>query len=309
MTEIVGRDAELAAVRELMARPRGGRSALLLEGDAGIGKSTLWLAGIAAAEEHGHRVLSARPAEAEVQLALAGLGDLLESCADEVLPRLTPPQQRALEVALVLADPDEADDVVPDPRALGVAVRSALRLLAEDATVVVAIDDVQWLDRTSAGALGFALRRLDDADVRLLLARRGAPSAVDAALAGDRTEVLRVEPLSVGAVHGLLRNSLGRTFPRPTLRRLHEASGGNPLYALELARALEDATARGPLDPLPLTRAWSGWSTRGWRTCRRRPGPDSWSPRSSGRRRPSCSRRRGCRPRCWPRRSRPKWSR
>ncbi|HTE72555.1 MAG TPA: tetratricopeptide repeat protein [Actinomycetes bacterium] len=250
MTEIVGRDAELAAVRELMARQGDGRSALLLEGDAGIGKSTLWQAGIAAAERHGHRVLSARPAEAEAQLALAGLGDLLDSCADEVLPRLTPPQRRALEVALVLADPDND---VPDPRALGVAVRSALRLLAEGATLVLAIDDVQWLDRTSGGAVGFALRRLDDASVRLLLTRRGAPTAVEAALAGGRTEVLRVEPLSVGAVHGLLRNSLGRTFPRPTLRRLHEASGGNPLYALELARALGDGTARGPLDPLPLT--------------------------------------------------------
>jgi DNA-binding CsgD family transcriptional regulator len=259
MTEIVGRDAELAAVRELMARADGGPSALLLEGDAGIGKSTLWLAGIEAAEQHGHRVLSARPAEAEAQLALAGLGDLLDPCADEVLPRLTPPQRRALEVALVLADPADAADAdntaaaVPDPRALGVAVRSALRLLAEESTVVVAIDDVQWLDRTSAGALGFALRRLDRAGVRLLMTRRGAPSAVEAALAGDGTEVLRVEPLSVGAVHGLLRNSLGRTFPRPTLRRLHEASGGNPLYALELARALGDSPARAPLDPLPLT--------------------------------------------------------
>jgi len=251
MTEIVGRDVELAAVRELMGR--GGRSALLLEGDPGIGKSTLWLAGIEAAEQHGHRVLLARPAEAEAQLALAGLGDLLEPCADEVLPRLTSPQRRALEVALVLADPDDEDHAVPDPRALGVAVRSALRLLAEEATLVVAIDDVQWLDRTSAGALGFAVRRLDGAGVRLLLTRRGAPSAVEAALAGGRTDVLRVEPLSVGAVHGLLRNTLGRTFPRPTLRRLHEASGGNPLYALELARALGEGTARGSLDPLPLT--------------------------------------------------------
>ena len=249
MTEIVGRDVELAAVRELMARPAGGWSALLLEGEAGIGKSTLWLAGIAAAEEHRHRVLSARPAEAEVQLALAGLGDLLDSCADEVLPRLTPPQRRALEVALVLADP--VDDA-PDPRALGVAVRAALRVLAEEATLVVAIDDVQWLDRTSAGALGFALRRLEDADVRLLLTRRGAPSAVESALTVGRAEVLPVEPMSVGAVHGLLRTSLGRTFPRPTLRRLHEVSGGNPLYVLELARALEDGAARGPLDPLPL---------------------------------------------------------
>ena len=258
MVEIVGREAELAAVRELMARPRGGRSALLLEGDAGIGKSTLWLAGIAAAEQQGHRVLSARPAEAEAQLALAGLADLLDSCAEEVLPRLTAPQRRALEVALVLADGDDPEPggaSVPDPRALGVAVRSALRLLAEEATLVVAIDDVQWLDRTSAGVLGFALRRLDDADVRLLMARRGAPSTLEAALAGAAVPALRVEPMSVGAVHGLLRNGLGRTFPRPTLRRLHEASGGNPLYALELARALGDGPAgvRGPLDPLPLT--------------------------------------------------------
>jgi DNA-binding CsgD family transcriptional regulator len=251
--EIVGRDAELAAVRELVARPAGGLSALLLEGEPGIGKSTLWLAGVRAAEELGMRVLSARPAEAEQHLALAGLGDLLDGVADDVLPGLTAPQRRALEVALVLAD---HDDEVADPRALGVAVRSALQLLAEREPLVVAIDDVQWLDRTSAAALGFALRRLGDVSVRVLLSRRDAPTVVEEALVGDRMDVRTVEPLSVGAVHGLLRNTLGRTFPRPTLRRVHEASGGNPLYALELARALEDrdhGSSLGPLDPLPLT--------------------------------------------------------
>jgi DNA-binding CsgD family transcriptional regulator len=249
--EIVGRDVELATVRALVTRVGGELSALVLAGEAGIGKSTLWAAAVDEAQANGLQVVRARPAEAEAHLALAGLGDLLEPVADEVLPRLTAPQRRAVEVALVLADHD--DDVV-EPRALGVAVRSVLDLLAADGPVVVAVDDAQWLDDATAVALAFALRRLADVDVRLLLSRRDTASAVEDALTGDRRPtVLPVMPLSLGALHALLHRRLGRTFPRPTMQRLHDASGGNPLYALELARALErSGAAPGALDPLPL---------------------------------------------------------
>ena len=131
-----------------------------------------------------------------------------------------------------------------DPRALGVAVRNALQLLAED-DLVIAIDDLQWLDASSASALGFALRRLPEANMLLVWTRRlgegDQSSAVENALDPDRIERLRVGPLSVGALHQLLRSRLSQTVPRPTLLRLHEASGGNPFYALELARALRAA--------------------------------------------------------------------
>src|SRR5262245_24664285 len=114
--------------------------ALVLEGDAGIGKSILWRAAVEGAGSHGRLVLAARPAEAERGLAFAGLGDLLEPVLDDVLPALPPPRRRAIRVALLL---EEAEDPV-DSRALGVAVRNALELLAEDAGLVLAVDDVQW---------------------------------------------------------------------------------------------------------------------------------------------------------------------
>ena len=248
--EIVGRDEELAFLNAFLDRADGGVSALVFEGDAGIGKSTLWLAGVEAARERGFRVLSSRPAEAESGLAHSGLGDLFEDVLEQVLPELPAPRRRALEIALLL---EEGAEPPADPRALAVAVRTTLEALAEDGPVVVAIDDVQWLDASSGSALAFALRRLE-ADVRLLLTRRvaeGVPaSELEKAIDADRIERLYVGPLSVGAAHQLLRQRLGRTFARPTLLRLHEASGGNPFYALELARALPPDV--DPTQPLPV---------------------------------------------------------
>ena len=253
--EVVGRDGELGALSAFLDR-RGamrGPIAIALEGDAGIGKSTLWLAAVEEARGRGSRVLSSRPAESERALAHAGLGDLLDGALDEVLPVLTTPRRRALEVALLIED---APGGGVDQRALGVAVRSALELLAEDG-LVIAIDDLQWLDASSASALGFALRRLPEADISLLWTRRlGEPqqsTAVEDALDGERVERIRVGPLSVGATHQVLRGLLSHGLPRPTLLRLHAVSGGNPFYALELARALgADGAVRDPTQPLPV---------------------------------------------------------
>jgi predicted ATPase len=237
--EIAGRNEELAVVRSFVGSASGGFAALVLEGEAGIGKSTLWLAGEEAARERGLRVLSSRPAEAERGLAFAGLGDLFESVLDDVRAALAPPRRRALELALLLAEPP---DEAVDPRALGVAVRNVLELLSEERPVVVAVDDVQWLDPSTARVLSFVLRRLADEDVRLLLARRsGHPeSPLEAALEDSRVQRLHVGPMSLGALQVLLRRRVGRSFSRPTLLRLHDVSGGNPFYALELARVAAD---------------------------------------------------------------------
>src|SRR4029077_12077214 len=98
--EIVSREQELESVREFLARTEPGHAALVLEGSAGIGKSTIWLDGVEQARELGFRVLESRPAEAEQSLAHVGLGDLFEEVLDEVLPAISPPRRRALEVAL-----------------------------------------------------------------------------------------------------------------------------------------------------------------------------------------------------------------
>ena len=172
--DIVGREAEFVALKGFVDGARQGAAALVLEGQAGIGKSTLWLAAVEYAQTRGLRVYSARPAEAERSLAHVVLGDLFEDALDDVLPELEPPRRRALEVAL-LRDDASGDPV--DHRALAVAVRDVLQLLSAGKTIVIAIDDVQWLDASSSGALAFALRRLAPSHVLVLLARRLADGA------------------------------------------------------------------------------------------------------------------------------------
>jgi DNA-binding CsgD family transcriptional regulator len=249
--EIVGRDEEATALEAFVDGVGDGPSALVLEGEAGIGKSTLWLAGVERARSQGFRVLSSRPGEAEHKLAYVGLGDLFEDVLADVLPALPPPRRRALEVALLLEEPDEATD----PRTLGTAVRDSLLVLAEDRPLLVAIDDVQWLDVSSEQTLAFALRRQQGSPILVLLARRSTEgrSPLEAALGGVRVRTLPVGPLSTGALHRLLHDRLGRPFARQTLLAIHERSGGNPFFALELARVLEaDADPAQPL-PVPAT--------------------------------------------------------
>ncbi len=251
MSEIVGREEELASLDAFVSEAQGGLAGLVIEGDAGIGKSTLWLAGVEHARAQGLRVLSSRPAEAERGLAHAGLGDLFDDVLDDVLPALSLPRRRALEVALLI---EEASGDPVDRRALAVGVREVLQRLSEREPILIAVDDVQWLDRSSSSALAFALRRLGANRILLLLARRVVdkpqPSELEQTLGPERVQRLPVGPLSVGALHRYLRDRLGRPFARQTLLRIHERSGGNPFFALELARVLE--VDIDPLEPLPV---------------------------------------------------------
>ena len=114
MFEIVGREEELGSLYAFIGEAGGGLAALVLEGEAGIGKSTLWLAGLEHARTRGLRVLSSRPAEAERSLAHVGLGDLFADVLDDVLPALPAPRRRALEVALLR---EEASGYPVDDRA------------------------------------------------------------------------------------------------------------------------------------------------------------------------------------------------
>jgi DNA-binding CsgD family transcriptional regulator len=252
---VVGREEELGVLEALLDTRAAahGPTAAALEGEAGIGKSTLWREAIAAARARGLRVLTARAAETERKFAHAGLGDLLHELLPEALPALTPPQRRALEVTLLVA---EEEGTPADPRALGVAVRSTLQPLAEDG-LVLAIDDLQWLDAPSARALAFAVRRLHETRLLLIWTRRldgrRTASPLEEAIEPDNIHRVPVGSLSVGALHRIVVSRFGRPLPRPRLLRLHEVSGGNPFYALELARALgsEDGR-RDPTRPLPV---------------------------------------------------------
>jgi len=244
---VLGRSAEVAAL-EAFARP-GSLRALLLDGPAGIGKTTLWLEGVRLAEEGGARVLTARPASEEAKLSFAGVSDLLAPVLEATLPMLPAPQRRALEVALLLRDPDEE---AAGDRAVFAAFTGILRGLAASGPVLVAIDDVQWLDPPSAAALAFAVARLDaEASVGLLVARRSerlepAPLGLERSLGADRFERVPVGRLSLGAISRLLRERLGTALPRPAVLRIDELSAGNPFYALALGESLLEADGHAP---------------------------------------------------------------
>jgi DNA-binding CsgD family transcriptional regulator len=245
--EIIGRDAELSVVQAFLDRPADGFRALILEGEAGVGKSTLWQAGVAAARERSFRVLTSRPAEAERTLAYVVLGDLFADADPQVLAALSAPRRRAFDAALLQEEPELA----VDSRALGVAILTLLPMLADRGPLVIAIDDRQWMDASSAATLRFALRRLLGQPLLLLLSRRlpAEPSTpLEETIDTAEIDRLRIGPLSMGAIELMLRRRLGITFSRPTLLRLHEASGGNPFYALELARARSADPTRDPTE-------------------------------------------------------------
>jgi len=183
-TELVGRDAELSSIGQFVSGVSGGAVALVLEGEAGIGKTTLWRAAIAMAEERDLLVLQAQPVESEATLSFAGVGDLLDPVLDTVLDPLPAAQRRALERALVLGE----DEGAPlDPRAVRVALMNALRLLADAQPVVLAIDDSQWLDHASSAGLAYGIRRYRAERIGLLLSRRsGLESLLLDELSRDR---------------------------------------------------------------------------------------------------------------------------
>jgi DNA-binding CsgD family transcriptional regulator len=253
---VIGREEELASIEAFLERIREGPGALVISGEPGIGKSILWETGVEQAERDLGRVLTCHGVEAEASLSFAGLSDLLDGALEEAAPSLAPPRRRALEVALLLVEPGEQP---PDAHAIGLAVRDVIRLLAERGPLLVALDDAQWLDPASAGVLSIALRRLREERVGLLATlRRGpdaaAPFELDHVFPAERRERVSLGPLSLGAVHSLLRERLGLDLTRPELVRVQEATAGNPFFALELGRELVRTNARpegGRALPMP----------------------------------------------------------
>jgi DNA-binding CsgD family transcriptional regulator len=254
--DVIGREEELGAIETFLARTDDGPTALVLSGEPGIGKTVLWEAAVEEARNRQARVLLHRSAEAEAALSFTGLSDLLVPVFEEVAAELAPLRRRALEVALLLVEPGTE---APDPRAIGLALLDVLRMLAERGPVVLALDDLQWLDPSSAGALQMALRRLQDERVAVLATVRTAPDTtvpadLDRAFPPDRLVRLPLGPLSVAALHHLLRERTGLELTRPELVRVQEASAGNPFFALELGRELVRTGSRptaGKALPVP----------------------------------------------------------
>jgi predicted ATPase len=245
---VFGREVEVARIEsfldDLAERPQ----ALIIEGDAGIGKSALWHAGVEAARELGYWVLICRSVQSEAALTFSDLSDLLEPVPEAALAELPPPQRHALDAALLRAAPGPGP---PDQRAVSVATLGVVRKLATTAPVVIAVDDWPWLDAASAEVLDYALRRVAVERVGLLATARPdelpeRTSSLARSLPAGRFQRLEVGPLALTAFGAMLDTRALHPIRGPELMRLHVAAGGNPLFGLELVAAgdIGDTTAR-----------------------------------------------------------------
>ena len=253
---VVGRAVELDSIEAFLDDVLYGPVALLLAGEVGIGKTILWEAGVEEAERRFGRVLTCRGVETEASLSFAVLSELFAPVLSDAMPSLAAPRRRALEVALSLAEPAL---LVPDVHVIGLAVLDVLDVLATSGAAVVAIDDLQWVDLASASVLQVALRRLRDEPVGLLATVRTSPAVatpieLERGFARGWLRRLPIGPLSVGALHHLLRGRVGLDLSRPDLLRVNEATAGNPFFAIELGRELGRlGTRRLPEERLPVS--------------------------------------------------------
>ena len=233
-TELVGRERELAQIGPWLELLESGPAALLLAGEPGIGKTSVWSAAVASARAAGALCLVTRPVESELPLGYAGLVDLLGAKAEPLLVSLPDRLAASVAAALLLG----AAPAPADPHAVARGTLALLQALAAGTPVVIAIDDVQWLDPATARALAFALRRLASARVGVLASLRDAheePLGLADAL-GERAIRVPVRGLTVGALGHLLRARGHADLSRRTVTRVHDRAGGNPFFALELAR-------------------------------------------------------------------------
>jgi DNA-binding CsgD family transcriptional regulator len=237
----IGMASSSTAVRTVgnfLASASAEPSALLIEGEPGIGKTTLWLAAAEQARDRGFRVLSARAAAAESVLAYTALADLFDSVDGSTWPDLPAPQRLAVDQVLLRAD----NGAATDQRAVAAAFLSVIDHLCADGKVLLAIDDLQWLDASSMHVIAFAARRLTG-PVGVLCSVRMDSGASPTWLQMPRPDAvsrIRLSPLGIHDLHAAVSSRLRKSFSRPTIGRIHEVSGGNPFYAIELARVIDE---------------------------------------------------------------------
>ncbi|MEN3357750.1 MAG: hypothetical protein V7637_1732 [Mycobacteriales bacterium] len=225
---LIGRDADLARIHSFIDQASENGGALLLSGDAGVGKTVLVQAAARYAVAVGAQVLRGSGAEFEASLSFAGLNQILYPVLAG-LRQLTAVHERALGVALGLSDGSS-----PDPLVVSNAALALLHHAATTRPVLLILDDVQWLDRASAVVLGLVARRLAGSRVGLLAASRSGEKSF---LERGGLPEHELEPLDHASATLLLQDRFPALAPRGRERLLAEAQG-NPLALLELPVAL-----------------------------------------------------------------------
>ncbi|HJQ04467.1 MAG TPA: AAA family ATPase [Nocardioides sp.] len=252
MADLLGRTAELDEVADVLGSVDDGAVAIQVRADAGMGKTALLDEVARLAGARGFLVLRGAGVDLPGVRSYAALADLLGQALDEVGPELPDPLRDALEVAVLRRRAPETDT---DPHAVARAFLTALGLLARSRPVLVLVDDVHWLDTETARALAFVLPRLGETRVAVVLAARDQPSLAPVDLAGALRSMpdergsttVRLSALGLDQVALLTAREGSRPLSRGELQRVHEASGGNPLFVLELARSLRQSAPGVPM--------------------------------------------------------------
>jgi DNA-binding CsgD family transcriptional regulator/tetratricopeptide (TPR) repeat protein len=239
--DLIGREREIERVEAALGRLPHGAGALLIRGEAGIGKSALLEVARRRAAELGARELVTVGVESEAELAFAGLHQLIRPVV-QLMDLLPDPQRRALESAFGISN-----DVEPDPFLVALAAFELVCDAADSSPLLLAVDDAHWLDRSSLGVLTFIARRLEGEPVVLVAAVR---EGYDTALEEARLPGMQLERLSASAAAELLDRTAPDLHPVARARLLAEAAG-NPLALVELTRVPGSAAARDWLSPPP----------------------------------------------------------
>jgi DNA-binding CsgD family transcriptional regulator len=252
---VAGRRAELAEIQQIIDRAeRGFGQALLIVGEAGIGKSTL-LAAVGSLVDGDAIVLSARAVESESHLAYAATVDLFGPLLElpEVADGLAVEARQVLEGVLT-ARPGIAGPMPVCRAALGAVLAAS----AGGRLIVFVVDDAQWLDEPSAEVLLYLARRVNGERVVFIAGLRADSNC---RLAGADLPELHIGGLSVSGVEQLLAR---HRLAEPVAATLREATGGNPLALIEIVRTLsaDERSARVELPHFPsvgptITRAFS----------------------------------------------------
>lgn len=242
----VKREREFVAIRDVLSRARDGPAGLVIDGDAGSGKTTLWRQAIEHGTEQGFHVIAARGSSSQVRFAYAAVADLLVDVDGTLLDAL-PDVQRD---ALVQVQRGLNGDAVVDERLVPAALVSVFRLLDARSPLLIAIDDAHWLDSSSQAALRFACRRLTGRTAVLAATRTAEGDACSWLTLRHADAVHRtgMTALSPADVHALIRHEFGRSLPRPVITRIHDIAAGNPFFTIELARSTIDEPDRALTD-------------------------------------------------------------
>lgn len=250
-TTLWGRQRETELVDGLVDPSGSDVDGLVVVGEPGIGKSSLWLRGVVSASRSGFQVLATTCVEAESEMPYAGLEDLFGGLLDEQGAVLPAPQRDALDGAFLR----RSTDAEADSRTVAAGVLTLLRRALAAGPVLLAVDDLHWVDAETHTCLAYALRRLDDPRLRLLIATRdqsplwrpAREDTDDAFLTAiaNRTQTLRLGPLPGEAIRRMLHDRRGVDLSPEESRHIALETGGNPFWALEFGRGRRGAATGG----------------------------------------------------------------